>query len=233
MYIKPLKSRKAQLSVEALAIMMLILTLIAVFWYNGPPNRATEKSKDTNGVLLAIEALDEMASAIEHAGMSGEGVKKDFTVHIPFNTVDISYDKPDNKLTMSVLLYHDVDIDPSLGSVENYTVDISGKPIDPLDPRAQDTDFYVITLSKEVDFPIGYLGFCRITHPANEIRGELTQLRFIDTVQSRIGFIQFCCEAGYNINAYTDKTPNEDNKHIVNVKGRHYYSAKREWKMAG
>ncbi len=234
-------SKRAQATLEAAIILFYILLVLSSFWFGGPIQLATQTSTDTNGALLAAEALDTIASTATLTAMSGSGARKDFVVHIPFNTVDIfyedgpyTYDSVDldgPHVVMSVLLYNDI---PN-GTALPYNVDNRGDPWwhGAYNKTPSETPFYYINVTRPLDFPMDpdYFIFCEqlARKNASQTRGMGTRFIFVDEY-NRTRDITFCCEAGFNLNMYMKMSP--VNSEQIAIRSRHYYSLPGEWNLA-
>jgi len=237
---RTIPSKRAQATLEAAIILFYILLVLSSFWFGGPIQLATQTSTDTNGVLLAAEALDTIASTATLTAMSGFGARKDFVVHIPFNTVDIFYedgpyahgdiamDGP--HVTMSVLLYSDI----ANSTATRYYVDNRGDPWwhGVYNKTASETPFYYINVTRPLDFPMDpdYFIFCEqlARKNASQTRGMGTRFIFVDEY-NRTRDITFCCEAGFNLNMYMKLSAEHHNQ--LAVSSRHYYSLPGEWDL--
>jgi hypothetical protein len=235
--IKMMKS-KGQLSLEAGIVLLFMITVIASVWLGGPIQQSTEKSVDTNGIVLAAKSLDTIASAVEVVGIGGAGERKDFVIHVPFNTVDIGYsDEPNPHIWMSVLVYNNIS-NSSETALPLYTVDIKGRPFwyrqtGALARPPSNTSFYYKNITRELPFKLYALGFPLCEEPARktsiELRGPSTQLYFVDTSvpnDYEQKPLSFCCEAGFNLHLYAEKSPDIQNiaEGKVAIRPRHYYS---------
>jgi hypothetical protein len=233
---------KAQASFETLFILIYILLILMGFWLSGPLQQSTEMSTDTNGILLGANALDTIKSAVECAGMEGIGTKKDFVVHVPFNTVDMIYGNGTGTIgphiNITVLLYSNLTANVSSpNGYKRYIVNSRGDPtwFNISDDRAK-TPFYYKTITRKLDFELQdpydiYFPFCDVDSrkPSKErngvpvTRGENTLL-----VDENNLAIRFCCEAGYNIHTYAEKRRNNNKVMII---ARQYYSIADPWKL--
>jgi uncharacterized protein (UPF0333 family) len=232
------KSRKAQLSIEAAIVLLFLLMVLTSVWLGGPMHQSVEKSTDTNGILLAAKSLDTVAAAVEEVGMSGIGARKDFVMHIPFNTVDIQYyEDPYPHINMTVLLYSDVSSNDSAVEFDKYSVDSEGKPEWYGQGGPHETDFYYQTLTKKLAYPIAstdYFPLCEVSarKPANISRGPSTTFYFNGT--KGLQPLTFCCEAGFNLHMYVERSPSiasdaSESKYAVDW--RHYYSLPGRWDL--
>jgi uncharacterized protein (UPF0333 family) len=234
-------NNKGQLSIEAAIILLFMLAVLASIWLGGPIQQSTEKSVDTNGIILAAKTLDTIASAVETVGIAGAGQRQDFVIHVPFNTVDIQYnDTPFPHINITVLLYNNL----SEGGFGAYEVDLRGRPswykqVGESGPF--DTSFYYKTITKELKYPLVAISFplCEESarKPADEIRGPSTQLYFIrqnpltPSVDEQHP-LSFCCEAGFNLHMYLEKSSSLNNPSDageLRLKARHYYSLPGDW----
>jgi uncharacterized protein (UPF0333 family) len=231
-------SRKGQISLEAGVILLYILIILTTLWLGGPLEQSTEMSTDTNGVLLADQALDTVAANIAMLGFSGDGARKDFVVHVPFNTVDIRYgnststylsqgaQKTGRHMNMTVVLYSDLGND--IASL--YFVDSNGDPSwhSPSGSSFK-TAFYYVNITTPLDFPVDspdYFPFCKERKKSTEIRGNATRFVYVDNGKKPM---TFCCEAGFNLNMYVEKSP--ANPSQIAIKSRPYYSLPGPWRL--
>jgi uncharacterized protein (UPF0333 family) len=246
---KTIMSRKGQLSIEAAVILLFILILLPSLWLGGPIQQSTEKSTDTNAVLLAHETLGTIASNAEMAWMSGPGAVKDFAIHIPFNTIDIEYGNGSYvetgssvasngpHINFSVLFYNPL----PQGASEQYFVNDDGDPAW-FGGNRSPTPFYYINLTKGLKYPLLFgesnggkdlFPLCREDLRKNsiEIRGPGTIFKFIgDDVEKPI---TFCCESGFNIHILIERSFDKPN--ILRMLGRVYFGASDElsnWNLA-
>lgn len=237
---KRIMKNKGQLSLEAGIILLFMLTVLSTIWLGGPLQQSAEKSIDTNGIVLAARTLDTIASAVEVVGIGGAGERKDFVIHIPFNTVDIDYnDTPTPHLTMTVLLYNNA----SVGGFPQYRVDSVGNPswyAQFTGPGDYGTSFYYQNITQELRFPIDdrHFPLCDIhaRKDSVESRGPSTQFYFFNNDTPSLEPITFCCEAGFNLHMYIEKNfnnPNAADVQAVNMDSRHYYSLPGEWIRLG
>ncbi len=228
---KPRSTGKGQISLEAGIVMLFFLIVLVSIWLGGPIQQSVEKSADTNDLLLAEQFLDAMDSAVEKSGMMGVADRRDFVVHIPFNTVDVSYGSGSGTigphLNISVLLYNNLTLSGGQG-FSRYSVTSEGYPIwyDPSDvlPGADppNTPFFYKTLTKELKYPLGYMPFCAHKDDSTVLRGSGTQLR--DVLGNPI---KFCAESGFNLHAYTLRDlSNFSNLWIF---PRNYWSLPEDW----
>ena len=224
-------SGKGQISLEAGILMLFILIVLISVWLGGPIQQSTEKSTDTNDLVLAAQLLDAIASNAEIAAMSGIGGKRDFVVHIPFNTVDMVYGESIGPhVNISILLYNNLTRQTGEG-FSMYSINSTGFPLwyTPLNynPGAEppNTPFLYATITKELKFPLEYFPFCdvRARKDSTEIRGPSTQL--LDVTGQPI---KFCGEAGFNIHVYAEKSPS--NFGAVRIIPRRYYSLPDDWR---
>jgi len=241
-------SNKGQLTLEAGIILLYILIILTSFWLGGPVQQSTEKSTDTNGILLANNAVDLIASNVEITGMSGTGARKDFTVHVPFNTVAIQYGDGSYNIknpvgpgawsgsgphiNMTVLLYGNLTGENAQPLAGRYYVDNNGDPkwFGVYDRTPSQTAFYYVNITQPLMFPIaaGDFPLCDNESRKNstDVRGADNRFLFSDEY-ARVRFIRFCCEAGFNINIYTE--PSIQELGMVSIRPRHYYSLPGEW----
>jgi uncharacterized protein (UPF0333 family) len=249
-----IKSRKGQLSIEAGLVLLFLLLVLQQVWLGGPVQQSAEKSTDTNGVLLAADALDTIASAAEKVGMSGFGVREDFVIHVPFNTIEIVYSEGNYTLAdkwggvnrsgphinMTLLVQAPL-IDLESGDFGPLRVNLNGDPewyggfgfgrTIPFN-----TSYYYKRITKELKFPLDGYYFPLCYQPAKknstQIRGPNTRLVFIDDVNPADPLkkdIRFCCEAGFNLHLYAERSPANISK--ISLRSREYYSLPGKWKM--
>jgi len=239
---RTIPSKRAQATLEAAIILFYILLVLSSFWFGGPVQLSTQTSTDTNGILLAAEALDTIASTATLTAMSGAGARKDFVVHIPFNTVDISYGNGSYAyggatmegphITMSILLYGDI----ANSMAERYWVDNRGDPMwleeKVYNKTPSETPFYYMNVTRPLDFPMdpNYFIFCEYDarKMANDTRGAGTRFIFADEY-NRTKSIRFCCEAGFNLNMYMKLSMMNPDQ--IAIRSRHYYSLPGEWDL--
>jgi hypothetical protein len=225
-------SKKAQVTLEAGVVMLYILIILTTFWLGGPVQQSTERSTDTNDLLIGAQAIDTIVSAVDMAKMGGSGERAEFLVHIPFDTVDIRYVEESSTpyIELTVLLYSNLDKPDGTGKFfDVYEVNDVG------DPKwyftngvNKSTPFFYKTIRKELPAKIagGSFPFCdsKARKNSTESRGAGTYL-----LDERGRPITFCCEAGFNIYAYAEK--NNANRAEVAIRPRHYYSIAGEWKL--
>ena len=247
---RPCKSGKGQISLEAGILLLFILIVLVSIWLGGPIQQSTEKSIDTNDLILAEHFLDTVASAVEIAGMSGIGEKYDFVAHIPYNTVDITYGESIGPhINISVLLYTNLTM-PGGEGFSQYSVNSTGYPIwyTPWEVGPNElpnTPFLYKTLTKKLKFPLNTLNFsaergrwpssdsflyksiatCDIREREDSTisRGPSTQ--FLD-VEGRP--IKFCKDAGFNLHLFARKYPADVRK--VEILSRYYYNIPGDWR---
>jgi len=229
-------SRKGQLSIEAGFVLFFTLLVLMTLWLGGPLYQSTEQSIDTNGVLLGMETLNELSSAVTIAGSSGIGARHDFTVHIPFNTADMragdgsfilngtTHTGPHINLT--VLLYSNPP-DLTYGDLPIYRVGGDGMPLWNTSGGSFNTSMYYVTLTKPLDFKIrdGYFLLCDRKKDAFEMRGPSTRLLFTDS--GAVKPIMLCEEAGFNMNVYAEQEYSANP--TVSIRDRLYYSLPSDW----
>lgn len=226
------KSKKAQVTLEAGVIMIYILIILTTFWLGGPVQQSTEKSTDTNDLVLGANAVETIVSAVDMAKMGGAGVRQEFLVHIPFDTVDIRYVEENSTpyIELTVLLYSNLKLPNGTDRFEKYLVNNVGDPSWYWIGVGGDekTPFFYKTIRKELPakIPEGSFPFCDPNAKKNstESRGAGTYL--LDSMGRPI---RFCCEAGFNIYAYAEKYYGDKSK--VAIRPRHYYSVAGEWKL--
>jgi len=223
-------SEKGQISLEAGILMLFILIVLISIWLGGPIQQSTEKSIDTNDLLLAAQLLDAIESSVEIAGMGGIGEKRDFVVHIPFNTVDMVYGESIGPhVNISVFLYNNITRKDGTG-FSMYSVNSTGGPLwyTPSDFNSlpPNTPFLYTTLTQRLKFPLqkGTFPFCGKRVDSTDIRGASTQL--LDLTGQPI---KFCGEAGFNIYLYAETVPG--NLGAVRILPRRYYSLPGDWKV--
>jgi len=217
-----------------------MLIVLMTIWLGGPVQQSTEKSIDTNGLLLGQHALDAIASSVKIAGMSGYGVKHDFTIHIPFNTVDMrvgndtynigNITKTGPHITMTVLLYNNL-TNISTGNPIPYMVNDNGNASwCPPGGDLATTSMYYKNLTKALDFEIHdkYFPLCEVKKNATQIRGPSTRFLFVDSYGNTRSIL-LCSEAGFNLNLYVEKAP-ADPKRIA-LRSRQYYSLPGSWTL--
>ncbi len=217
-------SRRGQIALEAGFIMLFLLMVLISLWVGGPIQQSTERSTDTNGILLAEHFLDEMESSVEMAGMGGRGERRDFVVHVPFNTVDIAYGEGAEgpHVNITVLLYNNLTL-PDGSGFNSYYVDAGGHPAW-LGSESVSTPFLHKTLTRRLKFPIADFPFCDFESRKSslETRGPATKMR------SSVGaHLMFCCEAGFNVHAYVERKPGDPGR--LAIKPRHYYHLDEPW----
>lgn len=259
---KPINSRKGQLSIEAGIIILFLILVLMSLWLGGPIQEATEKSTDTNDMILAAQALDEIANAVEMVGMGGIGARKDFVIHMPFHAVNAEF-RNEGKyyedgeiregphITLTVILYDDLVEQEEFGGKRftNYAVDGTGRaqwwergsPDGPFP-----TAFYYANISKGLKFPIAYdldlnkltgkFPLCddRAKRNSTEVRGENTRFVYVinDSGELELNDILFCCEAGYNIFMYAERSDaNKEEETIIKLDGRRYFSLPGNWTL--
>jgi len=224
-------SKKAQVTLEAGIIMLYILIILTTFWLGGPIQQSTEKSTDTNDLILGAQAIETIVSAVDMAKMGGAGERQEFLIHIPFNTVDIRVVNDSSKqyIELTVLLYSNLTLPDGTGFGQ-YWVNNVGDPIwyHIGSVGNEQTPFFYKTIRKELPARIANSSFpfCDSDTRKNstEIRGADTYL--LDTSGNPI---TFCCEAGFNIYAYAEKYFG-DRSQVV-IRPRHYYSIAGEWTL--
>ena|GEM_PF-2561298 len=234
------ESRRGQITLEAGVILLYILIMLTTFWLGGPVQQSTERGTDTNNVMLAAQALDTLASYLESAGMSGTIVRKDFSIHVPFDTVDIRYGNGSYwyngtlangpHMNMTILLYNNI----SGIDVRRYYADNRGDPswhyriYDYKGPS--ETAFYYVNVTQPLGVEIDSFPFCMLNSRKNasETRGGGTRFIFIDK-NNITRSIRFCCEAGFNLQLYMERSLAEPDK--ISVRARRYYSLPGEWKL--
>lgn len=229
---KFMTSRKGQLSIESGFVLLFLLIVMAALWLGGPLQQSTEKSTDTNDLILAVQAADAIAVADEIIGMSGNGARRDFMVHVPFNTVDIQYGSDKYTLNgearegphinFTVLLYNNVTL-PAADKPLPLCVDGDGNPsfLPCSSPSAGQTPFFYKTVTQPLRFPLGNSPFCKVKKPSNETRGQATML--VDVSGKPISF---CCEAGFNLNMYIEKGAD---LRTLSLRPRYYYGLPGDW----
>ncbi len=241
-------SRKGQLSIEASIIILFTLLALLAFWVGGPMQKSAEKSTDTNGVVLAAEAIDVISSAVEVVAMGGLGQKREFVIHEPFNCVDVAYnDSPylDNSGTewgdsshmqegphmrFSIVTYDKPD-----GTFHNYFVGPTGRAWWEDPPGRGDsewpypTPFYYKNITAPVRFPIDRMPLCELGAMQTSItlRGPSTRFLFIKPETGEVLPMMFCCEAGFNLNMYAEMAFNSTNSADLEV--RYYFNAAPPW----
>jgi uncharacterized protein (UPF0333 family) len=237
---KLLTTGKGQLSIEASVVLLFILILLPTLWLGGPIQQSTEKSTDTNGVILAQNTLNSIAANAEMAWMSGPGARKDFAVHIPFNTVDIEYGisnytetgtsdwKIGPHINFSVLFYNPLPNDQS----QPYNVTSSGDP-SWFGTSDSTTVFYYKTITKGLKFPLekqNNFPLCndKVRKNSTDIRGPGTIFKFV-TSGGQQRPIPFCCEAGFNLNLYFERDYEDSN---LNLAARSYFNQPKTWNLA-
>jgi len=238
--------KKGQISLEAGIVLLYILVLLVTLWLGGPVEQATTRSTDTNGILLASEALNTIGTNVDLLGFSGDGARKDFVVHVPFNTVDIRYGngsstyycggsvKRGAHINFTVLLYTNV-TNLTDQKAYPYYVEGSGDPSwhEHNEGGPYNTSFFYINITRPINFEIDkdYFPFCKddpkIRKPAYVTRGNTTRFVFLEG--STVDDITFCCEAGFNLNVYVEKSPVNNSR--MAIRSRQYYSLPGEWNL--
>lgn len=236
-------SRKGQLSIEAAMILLFMLFVLKGLWLGGPIQQSTEKSTDTNGIILAAQTLDSIASAVEKVGMGGLGERADMVIHMPFNAVDAEYGEgpyTDSEgrtrtgphLRMTVLMYSNLE-----GRFSEYYVGESGRAWWE-DPEGGEyaTSFFYTNITKALDFPMDleYIGrndlyMCMddFMKDSTEMRGPATRFIYLDD-EGEQKPIKFCCEAGFNLHFFVKKSTVSDETAMLLIP-RYYYSLPGEW----
>ncbi len=203
--------------------MVYVVFIVLAMWLSGPIQQGVEKHIDTNDLVLAYTSLRELSQAVSMVGNGGAGERTDFVVHIPWNTVDIWYDKDKSTVTLAVILYRDL---PSTPASNYRVVRDDGRPFWYDKANSVSTPFFYMNITEHLSFPLDphYFPFCSVKKDSTIVRGQSTT--FLDSEGNPI---KFCCESGFNLHMYARKSP--ANLTEVAIKPRYYYSLPGVWNI--
>lgn len=181
-----------------IAVILLFLLVVIMFDLYMKVEMSIEDSTDFNDLALARDSLAKLEHAIDYVTYSGDGAIKDVTVHIPFDTVNISCEG--NQIKFTVLLYNP---DCSLTRTElPYT-----------NPRTNAPTVYCYEeLVLDTPMPISECQLCAAgPHIGRAWWKDLAGNEII-----------FCCDAGFNMRMRVQKNVTLDGIEILQ---RRYWDA--------
>jgi hypothetical protein len=181
-----------------IAIILLFLLVVIMFDLYMKVEMSIEYSTDFNDLALARESLAKLEHAIDYVTYSGEGAIKDVTIHIPFDTANISC--KDSQIVFTVLLYN-----PDCAQTK-------GEYVNP--DNGVKTVYCYEELTLDTPMPIAECQLC--AQEAHQSREGWVDL---GNPQQQL---KFCCDAGFNMHMRVQKNVTLDGIEILQ---RRYWDA--------